>query len=373
MLHTRVLPTSLDELRAAKFQLVTAAHHLLLEALPLSRHSLPALERFVRYARQSMVPTGDRESVLLRLLAALDWQISGQTPSLVDRYLSHRDGTDCITRFRRCIEAFIRYRGVGHPCVQRAIAMLLAEYPNSGLRQSLVADYVGMSSSGLSAAFREHTGVTFSEYLRDLRLTRAATLLGRTTASIKEVWCEVGYTDASNFGRDFKERFGASPGLFRLSGDPALGVSSSVADHRCQRATVQTSLERPGIAIVDDDAGTRDTLRTHFDRVGWVPTTFEYGLDAIRGLTCRPPDIVILDLHLADISGPDCLQRLRADERTSAVPVILFSADWDLEEYASHGRKLGAAAISKICSAFELEQLARTLCGFASPAQTSGV
>ncbi|MGH7687296.1 MAG: ATP-binding protein [Candidatus Dormibacteria bacterium] len=39
------------------------------------------------------------------------------------------------------------------------------------------------------------------------------------------------------------------------------------------------------------------------------------------------PDAVILDLHLPDIPGDEVLRRLRADPRTSQIPVVMFSAD----------------------------------------------
>lgn len=39
------------------------------------------------------------------------------------------------------------------------------------------------------------------------------------------------------------------------------------------------------------------------------------------------PDAVILDLHLPDIPGDEVLRRLRADPRTSHIPIIMFSAD----------------------------------------------
>jgi hypothetical protein len=39
------------------------------------------------------------------------------------------------------------------------------------------------------------------------------------------------------------------------------------------------------------------------------------------------PDIILLDLHLPDISGDEVLARLRRDARTRDVPVIVISAD----------------------------------------------
>jgi len=39
------------------------------------------------------------------------------------------------------------------------------------------------------------------------------------------------------------------------------------------------------------------------------------------------PDIIVLDLHLPDLSGREVLQRLRADPRTRDIPVVIASAD----------------------------------------------
>ena len=39
------------------------------------------------------------------------------------------------------------------------------------------------------------------------------------------------------------------------------------------------------------------------------------------------PSLVLLDLHLPDLSGEEVLRRLRADPRTSATPVVVLSAD----------------------------------------------
>lgn len=39
------------------------------------------------------------------------------------------------------------------------------------------------------------------------------------------------------------------------------------------------------------------------------------------------PSLILLDLHLPDVSGEEVLRRLRADPRTSATPVVVLSAD----------------------------------------------
>jgi CheY-like chemotaxis protein len=39
------------------------------------------------------------------------------------------------------------------------------------------------------------------------------------------------------------------------------------------------------------------------------------------------PDLILLDLHLPDISGEDVLRELGSDPRTEDVPVLVISAD----------------------------------------------
>jgi CheY-like chemotaxis protein len=39
------------------------------------------------------------------------------------------------------------------------------------------------------------------------------------------------------------------------------------------------------------------------------------------------PDLILLDLHLPDLSGDEVLERLKTDETTSAIPVVIVSAD----------------------------------------------
>ena len=51
------------------------------------------------------------------------------------------------------------------------------------------------------------------------------------------------------------------------------------------------------------------------------------GLLGLEMARSHQPAVVLLDLHLPDIDGDEVLRRLRADERTQAIPVVILSAD----------------------------------------------
>lgn len=79
------------------------------------------------------------------------------------------------------------------------------------------------------------------------------------------------------------------------------------------------------------------------------------GLDLARK---HRPDLVLLDLHLPGIPGTEVLARLQADPKTSAIPVVIISAD------ASKGqseRLLSAGARAYLTKPFDVEQFLRTV------------
>ena len=80
-----------------------------------------------------------------------------------------------------------------------------------------LAALVNLSASRFRHLFKEDTGRTISEYLRERRLERVEFLLRTTFLSIKEVMSEAGATSMTHFVSYFKERYGVSPTAYRKS------------------------------------------------------------------------------------------------------------------------------------------------------------
>lgn len=83
------------------------------------------------------------------------------------------------------------------------------------IRLAEAADLVEMAETAFSRFFKAKTGITFVDYLNDIRIGHASRLLIDTTAPIAEIAQECGFTSLTNFNRIFKKRKGLVPKDFR--------------------------------------------------------------------------------------------------------------------------------------------------------------
>lgn len=108
-----------------------------------------------------------------------------------------------------------RQKQMAHERVERVIAILkrnLAEPPTL----EAIGREVGCSPFYLSRTFSAETGQTIPQYLRKLRLERAAELLSSGKCNVTEAAMEVGYSSLSHFSQAFHQTFGCCPGLYPL-------------------------------------------------------------------------------------------------------------------------------------------------------------
>ena len=78
-----------------------------------------------------------------------------------------------------------------------------------------LASRVGTHEKRLSRVFRELTGRTVFEFVREARLSEARRLLAESALSVEEVGLAVGFSSAANFSTAFRERFQTTPSGFR--------------------------------------------------------------------------------------------------------------------------------------------------------------
>lgn len=107
----------------------------------------------------------------------------------------------------------------GNP-LDRACAYLafnLSEH----IRLQFLSRKIARTSPGhLARLFRQRHGRGFSEYLRELRMQRAADMLKRTGLPVHRIARAVGYDDGSRFARHFARHHGQRPLQFRRDHQP---------------------------------------------------------------------------------------------------------------------------------------------------------
>jgi two-component system response regulator RegX3 len=99
------------------------------------------------------------------------------------------------------------------------------------------------------------------------------------------------------------------------------------------------SIDGPGrVLIVEDEESLAETIRYNLEREGFTTTTAADGRSALERFRADPPDLVLLDLMLPQLSGLDVCRAIRAE---STVPVIIVTAK-DTEADTVTGLELGA-------------------------------
>ena len=83
------------------------------------------------------------------------------------------------------------------------------------LRETDLAALSGYSPSAFCRAFQRHTGMTFVSYVNSLRVSRACELLIGSQRRIIDICFEVGFSNLSNFNRQFLAQKAMPPSAFR--------------------------------------------------------------------------------------------------------------------------------------------------------------
>jgi HAMP domain-containing protein/CheY-like chemotaxis protein/signal transduction histidine kinase len=121
---------------------------------------------------------------------------------------------------------------------------------------------------------------------------------------------------------DEDRQHGLARGAFSFINKP---TTTAGLQEALDRITDFTRPRRKQLLLVEDDAGERmgitELLRD--DDIDIVAAAT--GEEAIVRMTASPPDCVVLDLRLPDMSGFDVLERIKGDSALCDVPVIVFT------------------------------------------------
>ena len=99
--------------------------------------------------------------------------------------------------------------------LDRITRIIEARMENPGFSVSTLCELSGHNEKYLYRKIKRLTGLSTVEYIRSIRLKKAARLLENDNFSVSEVMYMVGFTNSSYFSRTFAARFGKTPKEYR--------------------------------------------------------------------------------------------------------------------------------------------------------------
>jgi CheY-like chemotaxis protein len=103
----------------------------------------------------------------------------------------------------------------------------------------------------------------------------------------------------------------------------------------------QTDVDEVRVLLVEDDAALAQMYRVKLERDGYTVQVAGDGEEALGVLARELSDLIFLDVRLPRMDGLTFLERLRGDDRTKNIPVVIVS-NYSEEELVSRGLQLGA-------------------------------
>jgi len=95
--------------------------------------------------------------------------------------------------------------------INKVIKYIRENLSDEALDTNTIADKIGVSRSQLWRIFKNTTGKTLGDYIRDFRMQKAMEMLKTGKFKVSEIALEVGYSNPRYFIRTFTKEFGVSP------------------------------------------------------------------------------------------------------------------------------------------------------------------
>jgi CheY-like chemotaxis protein len=112
------------------------------------------------------------------------------------------------------------------------------------------------------------------------------------------------------------------------------------------------------ILLVDDEPEIRYITRRMLERAGHSVIEAGDGEECLNRLKSEQVDLVLLDVMMPGLKGWEVCRKIKSEERTSRIPVVMFTVRTS-EEDVEQSRKCGAEA--HINKPFEREELLRVV------------
>ncbi len=108
------------------------------------------------------------------------------------------------------------------------------------------------------------------------------------------------------------------------------------------------------ILIVDDEPIVHRLLQHHLERAGYELLAASNGREAIEIAGHEAPELIVMDVMMAEMDGITALRRLKKEDATKTIPVIMITAN---QHYATQQESQTAGASVFMTKPFSPVQL----------------
>jgi DNA-binding response OmpR family regulator len=91
-------------------------------------------------------------------------------------------------------------------------------------------------------------------------------------------------------------------------------------------ATPAPDRTRRRVLVVEDQRDIAEMLVFNLNRAGYEATALHDGRSALQSIEKSPPDLVLLDVMIPELSGTELASRLRSVPATNSLPIIMLTA-----------------------------------------------
>jgi AraC-like DNA-binding protein len=105
----------------------------------------------------------------------------------------------------------------GYNSVNEAIDFINTNYLDPKLTAAQISQHISMNSNSFSSLFKKSMGLTISDYIGQLRISKSIELFANPNLSITEISHLCGYETFSSYYRTFVRIFGISPSEYKKS------------------------------------------------------------------------------------------------------------------------------------------------------------
>ena len=113
-------------------------------------------------------------------------------------------------------------------------------------------------------------------------------------------------------------------------------------------------VETRTLLVIEDDPDSSNLLNLYFTSKTYMVDVAARGADGLARARQRPPDLILLDINLPDMSGLEVCRDLRLSPRTSHVPIIFLT---ERSTQSDRVAGLGAGAQDYVVKPYDLEEL----------------